>query len=177
MRTLSDSSITRLAGRAPLIAVCGTSQANDDEHRIAETVGLLCAERGAVVVCGGLGGVMESSAKGAMLGGGTSIGFLPGGDADEANEYLTFAIPTGLGEMRNGVIARSCAGMIAIGGGYGTLSEIGFMRRLDRPVTCIDSWQISQPGEMRPDPGIHWATSVDDAVDWLWEKLGLNVKH
>lgn len=141
------------------------------EDEVGEAVGRLLAERGAVVLCGGLGGIMRSGAKGVTEAGGTCIGMLPGTDADEGNEFLSIAIPTGMGEMRNGLLARACHGMIAIGGGYGTLSEIGFMLRLAKPVANLSSWGISLPGESAPDPGMHWATSPTDAVDWLWKAM------
>ena len=117
--------------RPPIIALCGTSTSNETEDAIARETCRLLAEKGALVLCGGLAGVMSSGRpQGVTEAGGTCIGFLPGTDADEGNEYLSFAIPTGMGEMRNGLLARASAGMIAIGGGYGTLSEIGFGARL-----------------------------------------------
>jgi len=114
---------------------------------------------------------MTSAARGATQAGGVVIGLLPGPDADEGNEFLTYSIPTGLGEMRNGLIARACLGMVAIGGGYGTLSEIGFMLRLGRPVASIASWGVHQPGASEPDPEIHWATDPAEAVSWLWQRM------
>lgn len=155
--------------RPPLIAICGTSTSDAHEDALAEHVGRLCAERGAVVLCGGLGGVMTSAARGVRAAGGVCIGLLPGSDPTDGNEFLSYAIPTGMGEMRNGLLARAAVGMIAIGGGYGTLSEIGFMRRIDRPVASLQSWGIQQPGDSRPDPGIHWASDPEEAVAWLWE--------
>ena len=157
--------------RPPLIALCGTSTSTEAEDLLGEAVGKLLAERGAIVLCGGLGGIMKSGAKGVAAGGGTCIGMLPGTDPDEGNEYLTFSIPTGLGEMRNGLLARASVGMIAIGGGYGTLSEIGFMLRIGRPVVNLASWGVSQPGENTPDAGMHWSTDPVDAVEWLWKAI------
>lgn len=164
-------STSPLPARPPLIALCGTSTSTPEEDRLARAVGALCAERGAIGLCGGLGGVMTSAAQGVEDAGGVCIGFLPGTDAEEGNRHLTYAIPTGMGEMRNGLLARASAGMIAIGGGYGTLSEIGFMRRLDKPVVCLASWGIQLPGEDAPDPGIHWSTDPDEAVAWLWKEI------
>ena len=107
---------------------------------MAEAVGRLLATRGAVVVCGGLGGVMEGVCRGAAGAGGLSVGLLPGDDPEAANPAVGLALATGLGELRNGLIARACRGMIAIGGGYGTLSEVAFMLRLGRPVCAVSSW-------------------------------------
>ncbi len=136
-------------------------------------VGWLVARRGAVIVCGGLGGVMAAAAEGAAEAGGTSIGLLPGDDAEAAADHVTVALPTGLGEMRNGLIAKSCAGMIAIGGGYGTLSEIGFMLRLGRPVAALGTWDVRAPGEIERDAAVHWATKADEAVAWVFTAAGL----
>jgi uncharacterized protein (TIGR00725 family) len=157
--------------RAPIIALCGTSTSTPAEDALAQTVGQLCAQRGALVLCGGLGGVMSSGARGVADAGGTVIGFLPGSDADEGNEFLTYSIPTGLGEMRNGLLAKAAAGMIAIGGGWGTLSEIGFMMRLGKPVANLSSWGIQQPGESHNDPSMHWTTDPQDAVEWLFKAI------
>lgn len=157
--------------RPPVVAICGSSTSNAREDSIAKTVGQLCAQRGAVVLCGGLGGVMTSAACGARNGGGVAIGLLPGDDAEEGNEYLSYALPTGLGEMRNGLLASMSAGMIAIGGGFGTLSEIALMRRLSKPVTCLSSWNIAWPHDDVRDPSIHWAEDAGDAVEWLWKAM------
>ena len=169
-----DSEVKRLSAtglRPIIVALCGTSTASTNENELALRVGELCAQKGALVLCGGLAGVMSSGAEGVRSAGGIAIGLLPGDDPDEGNEFLSFAIPTGLGEMRNGLLAKASRGMIAIGGGYGTLSEIGFMRRLGRPVACIASWGIHQPGETNLDEGIYWASNPEDAVTWLWNEM------
>jgi uncharacterized protein (TIGR00725 family) len=157
--------------RRPLIAVCGASEATPTEAHDAEEVGKLLAERGAVVVCGGLGGVMAAVARGATGAGGTCIGLLPGSDTDGAAPDLTIALPTGLGEMRNALIARVCVAMIAIGGGYGTLSEIGLGLRLGRPVVALHSWEVRRPGSGEADPGMHHADTPAAAVDWVLGQL------
>ena len=113
-------------------------------------MGKLLAQRDAVVVCGGRGGVMSSGAAGARSAGGQVIGLLPGSEPADANPHVTVAIPTGMGQMRNGLIANACAAMIAVGGSYGTLSEIGFMRKLGRPVATLESWKVAAPET--PDP-------------------------
>lgn len=157
--------------RAPLIAVCGTGEANADEAAAAHEVGRLVAKHGSVVVCGGLGGVMAAVAQGVAASGGTCIGMLPGDDPEAAGDDMTIVLATGLGELRNGLIARCCRAMIAIGGGYGTLSEIGFMLRLGRPVAGLATWNIAAPGSDQPEPRIHWAADAADAVGWVFEAL------
>jgi len=157
--------------RAPLIAVCGASAATDPEIRVAETVGRLLATRGAVVVCGGLGGVMEGVCRGVAGAGGLSVGLLPGDDPEAANPAVGLALATGLGELRNGLIARACRGMIAIGGGYGTLSEVAFMLRLGRPVCAVGSWGLVPPHAGDEDPAVHRAAGAEDAVSWMLERV------
>lgn len=140
----------------PYIAVCGAaSDATPAQLAAAEEVGALLAERGAVVVCGGLGGVMEAVARGVRSRRGTVIGLLPGDDRDEANGWISFAVATGMGELRNGLIVRSCDAVVAIGGGVGTLSEIAFALKLGRRVVVLDSWDIV---------GVHHASSPAEAV-------------
>lgn len=157
--------------RAPLIAVCGASVADAEEIGVAEAVGQLLAGRGAVVVCGGLGGVMEAVCRGAAAAGGTSVGLLPGDDPRAANPHVSLALATGLGELRNGLLARACRGMIAIGGGYGTLSEVAFMLRLGRPVCAVGSWGLVPPHAGDEDPAVHRAAGAEDAVSWMLERV------
>jgi len=161
----------RGGARAPLIAVCGASSADVSEVTAAEEVGRLLATRGAVVVCGGLTGVMEAACRGAAGAGGLTVGLLPGDDPAEANPHVGLALATGLGELRNGLIARACAGMIAIGGGYGTLSEVALMLRLGRPVCTLDSWRLLPPRGGPEDAAIHHAAGAEDAVGWVLERV------
>jgi uncharacterized protein (TIGR00725 family) len=105
-------------------------------------VGRLLALQGVTVICGGLGGVMEAACRGARSAGGTTVGLLPGSDAGDANEHVVVAIPTGMGELRNGLIVRACDGLIAIGGGYGTLSEIALGLRARKRVVGVGTWEI-----------------------------------
>jgi uncharacterized protein (TIGR00725 family) len=126
----------------PYVAVIGASQATDEDLADAEAVGNSLAQRGAVVVCGGRGGVMAAAAKGAAEAGGVVIGLLPGLDRREANEWVTYSIPTGLGELRNGLIARAADAVIAIGGAYGTLSEIALSLQGGLPVFGLHTWEI-----------------------------------
>ena len=159
------------ATSGPLVAVCGASVATPEEGAAAEAVGRLLALRGAVVVCGGLGGVMEAACRGAASAGGMSVGLLPGDDPDAANAHVTLTLTTGLGELRNGLIARVCAGMIAVGGAYGTLSEVAFMLRLGRPVCALGSWRVIPPGSADEDPAIHRAADPDGAVTWVMGRI------
>lgn len=139
--------------------------------REAEEVGALLAERGAIVVCGGHGGVMAGVARGVKSREGVSIGVLPGDDPDAAGDDITIAIPTGLGEQRNAVIAHSCGAVIAIGGGYGTLSEIGFALRLGKPVAGLHTWDVRRAGDDDPDPTLHVVETPAEAVDWVLSQL------
>jgi uncharacterized protein (TIGR00725 family) len=124
------------------VAVVGPGEATADQERLAETVGRGLAERGAVVVCGGLGGVMAAACRGARSAEGKTVGILPGGDRSEANQWVEIAIATGLGELRNGLIVRSADVVIAVGGGHGTLSEIALALKAGLPVIGIGSWDI-----------------------------------
>ena len=135
----------------PYVAVIGPSVATDQEVAHAEAIGRLLAAEGAVVVCGGLGGVMEAVSRGATSAGGTVLGILPGADRSEANEHVTVVLTTGMGEMRNTLVVRAADVLIAVGGAYGTLSEIAFALRTGVPVIGIDSWDLDDVIDA-PDP-------------------------
>jgi uncharacterized protein (TIGR00725 family) len=140
------------------VGVVGSSASDDaDICRAAEEVGRLLAERGAVVVCGGLTGVMEHVCRGARQAGGTTVGLLPGDIRAEANDFLTVALPTGLGEIRNALIVRASDSVIAIGGGWGTLSEIALAIRTGVPVFGLQTWDAVAGG-------IQVVASPEDAV-------------
>ena len=124
------------------VAVVGPGEASVDEVARAEEVGRLLAARDAVVVCGGLGGVMEAVSRGAAGAGGTVVGILPGNHRDQANEHVTVAIATGMGEMRNALVVRSVDAVVAVGGAYGTLSEIALALRTGVPVVGIGTWDL-----------------------------------
>ena len=125
------------------VAVCGDSDPGTPHRQAALDVGRLLAEAGCVVLCGGYGGVMEAVAEGAAGAGGTVVGILSEADRAGANEYLTVALATGLGQARNAVIATASDAVIAIGSaGWGTLSEIAHARRLGRPVVGLDTWKV-----------------------------------
>jgi uncharacterized protein (TIGR00725 family) len=123
-----------------LIAVVGPADADAYLYATAREVGRRLAAAGAVVVNGGLGGVMEASARGAAEAGGLAIAMLPGEDAGDANRWSAFVLPTGLGELRNSLIARVCLAMVAVGGSWGTESEIALAVRLGKPVVAIGGW-------------------------------------
>ena len=134
-------------------------------------VGALLAESGVIVVCGGGAGVMAGVARGVRSRQGICVGLLPGADADAANDDITIALPTGLGEQRNAVIAQSCQAMIAVGGGYGTLSEIGFALRLGKPVAGLHTWDVRRAGDDDPDAMLHRVDSPAEAVGWVLSQL------
>ncbi|MDD1683914.1 MAG: TIGR00725 family protein [Methanoregula sp.] len=122
------------------IAVIGAVDADPQETETADAVGALVAKHGAVLVCGGLGGVMEAACRGAKEAGGTTVGILPG--TEGGNPYLDIIIRTGLGHARNILVVLSADAVIAVGGSYGTLSEIAFALRTGRPVYGINTWDI-----------------------------------
>ena len=124
------------------VAVVGPGTATGETYERAREVGRLVAGRGGIVVCGGLGGVMEAAARGAREGGGTAIGILPDEDRARANGYLSLSVATGIGQARN--LAVVCSGdvVIAVGGGYGTLSEVGLALKVGRPVVSFGSWEL-----------------------------------
>jgi len=139
-----------------LIGVIGAGRAERDMLVIAEEVGRLIAKNGAILVTGGLYGVMEAASKGAYTEGGITVGILPGIRKEDANPYVVIPISTGMGEARNAIIARSCDCLIAIGGEYGTLSEIALALKMGKKVIGIKSWDI---------PGIIKAKDPKEAVD------------
>jgi uncharacterized protein (TIGR00725 family) len=128
---------------APYVAVVGAGDSvAADVLADAEAVGVELARRGAVVVCGGLGGVMEAACRGARAEGGVTLGLLPGAQRAAANPWVSVAVATGLGELRNGLVVRSADAVIAIAGGYGTLSEIALALKAGMRVVGLRSWEI-----------------------------------
>lgn len=132
--------------RPLVIAVIGENDPTPELAGLAEAVGAEIASTGAVLVCGGLGGAMEAACRGAQRRGGVSIGILPGSRAGEANPYVTYPIPTGLGHARNILVVRSAQAVIAIGGKYGTLSEIAFAKIEGIPVIGLQTWELRREG-------------------------------
>lgn len=137
------------------VAVVGASVAAESEMESAEEIGRGLAAAGAHVVCGGRGGVMAAVCRGAREAGGLTIGILPGSDRSVANEWVQVAIPTGLGELRNGLVVRAADVVVAIGGAYGTLSEIALALRSGTPVLGLGTWNID---------GVEHVQSADEAV-------------
>jgi uncharacterized protein (TIGR00725 family) len=134
-----------------VIAVIGPGDTADTELlAIAEEVGRLLAAAGEQVVTGGLGGVMAAAARGAQAAGGTAVALLPGDDPDDANSDSTVVIATGLGQGRNLLVVRSARAVIAVGGSWGTLAEVGLARRIGRPVVWVRGWQIDGPADPVP---------------------------
>ena len=136
---------------------------------LAEQVGSEIARRGAVLVCGGLGGVMEAAARGAHMAGGLTVGILPGPSADVANPYIDVPIATGLGEARNTLVVRSSEAIIAIAGAYGTLSEIASALKMEVPVIGLGTWQLRAPDGSIPP--IIPAQTAADAVEKAFSVL------
>jgi len=124
------------------VAVCGASEATPSQLEAAKEIGRLLAQSGAIVLNGGLGGVSGAASEGAASVGGLVVGLLPDAHRAGANPHLTVALPTGLGQGRNTLIVTAAQSVIAIGGGWGTLSEIALAKRLGRPVITLDSWPV-----------------------------------
>ncbi len=152
--------------RARQVAVIGTGACEQDSDlaRLAEEVGRRLADAGAVVVCGGLGGVMEAVARGAAEAEGIVIGIVPWDSPDEANRHCTQVISTGIGYARNLAVVASGEAVIAVGGEWGTLSEIGHARQLGRTVVALRSWTLKGEGSMESAPGIVAVSSPEAAV-------------
>ena len=133
--------------RLYLAVVGGGGRVPDPVLAVAEEVGRAVAEAGAVLVCGGLGGVMEAACRGAQRAGGLTLGILPGRDRAEANAHVDVAVPTGLGEARNALVVRCADAMVAVAGEYGTLSEIALALQAGIPVVGLDTWELARSGE------------------------------
>jgi hypothetical protein len=152
-----------MTGR-PQIAVIGKGTRDDELLPLAEEVGRRIAEAGAILVCGGMGGVMEAASRGAREAGGDVIGIVPGEDRSDANAYVTHPVATGIGHARNLAVVASGDAVIAIGGEWGTLAEIGFARRLGKRVAALGSWSVSGTGDMEGGPGVEVVTDPGAAV-------------
>lgn len=149
--------------RGLFISVIGGSDCSKEEARLAEEVGRELAKRGATLVCGGLEGVMEAACRGAASQGGMTIGILPGNSRKDANPYVQVPIVTGMGYARNAIVAKSGQAVIAIGGSFGTLSEIAHALQNDIPVIGLGTWSLSRGGE--EDRSIIVAQNTVDAVE------------
>jgi uncharacterized protein (TIGR00725 family) len=146
----------------PIIGVIGAANTDAITLALAEEVGRLVAKKGAILVCGGLGGIMEAACRGAKSAGGKTVGILPQATKEMANPYVDVAIATGFGEGRNVIIARTADAVIAVAGEYGTLSELAYTLKMGKPVVGIKTWDIK---------GIVKAESPADAVDKVFELL------
>ena len=155
--------------RRMVVSLIGGSECSEVECQIAEEVGTLLGKRGVVLVCGGRGGVMEAACRGAQSAGGITIGILPSHDPSEGNPYLDVAIPTGMGHLRNALVAQAGECVIAIGGGYGTLSEIGIALKAGRKVIGIGTWNaIDKSGRpIKITRAVDAAEAVTLALDHL----------
>ncbi|RJX28709.1 MAG: TIGR00725 family protein [Desulfarculus sp.] len=148
---------------ARFISVIGAGMASDEQLEQARQVGMLLAQAGFAVVTGGLGGVMAAACQGAAEAGGLTMGILPGSSRREANPWCQVVLPTGLGQARNVLVVQTGLGVIAVGGGPGTLSEIGHALKIERPVVSLGSWEVAGAGQ---------AKNPQQAVDMLLERVG-----
>jgi uncharacterized protein (TIGR00725 family) len=144
------------------IAVIGGQQATEQEERLAYEIGFAVAEAGSYVICGGLGGIMQAVCQGARDAGGTTIGILPGPFRGDANPFVDIVIATDMGQARNAIIVRTADSVIAVGGEYGTLTEIGMALKMGKRVVAIDSWRIERAGVF--DERIIYAADAKEAI-------------
>ncbi len=145
------------------IGVIGAGSCSEEIARKAEEVGRAIARRGAILICGGMGGVMEAAARGAREEGGITVGILPGDDPESGNRHLAVRVATGFGHGRNVLIPRSCHGVIAVAGGYGTLSEIALTLKMGVPLVGVETWD--------PDGSFPVVSGGEEAVDLLFRRL------
>jgi len=155
--------------RKRIIAVIGSGEASQQEIRLAEATGREIARRGAILVCGGLGGIMEAACRGASVESGLTIGILPGESRYSANSYVDIPIVTGMGEARNVIVVKTAQAVIAIGGSYGTLSEIAHALRNGIPVIGLETWTISRNNQI--DKMIIRASTPVEAVDMAFKLI------
>jgi uncharacterized protein (TIGR00725 family) len=145
------------------ISVIGDSSCSPEEAKLAEVVGKLLAKKGVTLLCGGLGGVMEAACRGAKSAGGVTVGILPGQDPHTANPWVDIPIVTGIGEARNVAVVKSAQAVIAVGGRYGTLSEIAFALKSGIPVIGLNTWSFSRNGQ--EDDSIVSVRTAAEAVE------------
>lgn len=139
------------------IGIIGAGLCSADIAELAADVGRRVAERGAVLYCGGLSGVMEAAARGAAEAGGITVGILPGAKADDANLYIQIPVVTGMSHARNVILVRSCQAVVAISGSHGTLSEIALALKMWKPVVGLKTWENL--------PDVHYVSTAEEAVD------------
>lgn len=155
--------MSRLVSRKFQIGVIGGRSASPDIIKMAEQVGQCIAEHKAVLVCGGLGGVMEAACRGAKKAGGMTVGILPVASKEEANPYVDIVIPTNMGIARNAIVVHSSDGVVAVDGSYGTLSEIAFALQMDVPIVALKSWELNASVQKTENP--------DEAVDLVFQLI------
>lgn len=157
--------------KALIVGVIGERESTAENYARARELGRLLAKEGAIVVCGGLGGVMEGVCRGVKERGGTTIGILPGTVAEEANPFVDIPVVTGLNEARNLIIVRTAQLIIAVGGEFGTLSEMSFALKIGKPVISMNSWVPERTGvELR---NFFLASSPEEAVrlaQQIWQQ-------
>ena len=149
---------------AEYVAVIGASAPRPEDLEHAYAAGRRLAELGAIVVTGGRGGVMEAACRGAKEGGGLTLGILPGRDRSDANPFVDVSLPTGLGEMRNGLVARAAQAVVAVGGAWGTLAEIAFARAAGKPVFGVGTWELGEDGVVVVESGADAAERAIAAI-------------
>lgn len=153
-----------------IVGVIGASQADESLCEVAEEVGKELASRGAAVVCGGLTGVMEAACRGARSRDGVTIGVIPSEDRNDANEFVQIPIVTGIGMARNSIIVKTAEALIAVGGSYGTLSEIAYALSMGKTVVAIRSWRLERAAD-EPIDGLIHVDSPKEAVDIVMESI------
>lgn len=144
------------------VGVIGAGECDDSLAQIAKEVGQGIARMGAILICGGLGGVMAAACEGARQEGGLTVGILPGTHQGEANQFVDIEIVTGILEARNLIIIRTADVLVAIGGSYGTLSEIGFALKMNKPVIGLKTWDI---------PGVLKVTTVEEVLQLVAKEI------
>ena len=159
-----------MAERKRVVAVIGGGQCSKEEAKLAEEVGRKLAREGTILICGGLGGVMEAACKGAQEEGGITVGILPGEIREQANPHVQIPIVTGMGYARNITVVKSAQAVIAVGGSYGTLSEIGHALQSDIPVIGLNTWSLVKNGN--EDKAIITASSPAEAVSKALSLIG-----
>jgi uncharacterized protein (TIGR00725 family) len=151
-----------MSAKSKFIALIGNSKASAQEIKLAEEIGREIAKNGAILVCGGLGGVMEAACRGAVSEGGLTVGILPGAERGDANEYVKIPIVTTIGFARNIIVVKSAQAVIAVGGEYGTLTEIGYALKSGLPVIGLGTWNLSNKD--KTEDAIIRADNAADAV-------------
>jgi uncharacterized protein (TIGR00725 family) len=155
-----------MVNRKPIIAVVGAGKCSKKLRDQAADIGRYIAEHGGVVICGGLGGVMEGAARGAKEAGGVTIGIIPSDNRADANEFIDYVIPTGFGEARNIIVVRTADAVIALPGKYGTLTEMAFALLAGKPVISVSAWKLGDE-----------ITQIEDPVEAAKVALELALKH